>query len=329
MSGASGAIGLACVQALVRAGHDVRAFVRSGSSFLDLSWERRVELMEGDALDPTSVAAALEGTDAVFHCVSFPVSHYTQHIDALLNVLDLAAENCHVIYPGSLWVYGPPQMDRIGPDHPKESPAKLGAIRADLEAAVLEAGGTVVHLPAVYGPSVRSGYLRWVFERALAGRTVYYPSGLGRAIELMYVGDAARALLAALGKERARGSDYTAPGHSVISPDEFISLLFKAAGQPLRKRALPVRFARTLASLHPQYRALRDLAYILDPPPLLDGALIRRELGWVPETDYAEGIRRTVRWLRRSPAADHADERARSERRGRADFPEPADSAPA
>ena len=307
MTGAAGAIGLATVQMLLRAGHEVRAFVRSGPEFLRRSSEGRVELVEGDALDPAAVAAAIEGADAVIHGVDFPPRRYPLHIDALRHVLMEVAPGLQVIYPSNLWVYGPCLEGRVGPGHPKESPARLGSIRADLEDAVLASGGTVVRLPSLYGPSVRRGYLHWIFERAIAGKAVLYPGELDRAIEFLYVGDAARALVAAIGRGPARGAEFTAPGLEVTTPRAFVGLVFKASGQPLRLRSVPLSWTRAATSLHPRYRAMRDLSYLLECPPLLDGTRIRRELGWVPEIGYAEGVRRTVRRMREMERATRSE----------------------
>lgn len=307
VTGATGAIGLASVHMLVRAGHEARAFVRSRDSFLDRSSEPRVEVVEGDILDVAATEQALAGADAVIHCVDFPPKHFSLSIDAMRNVLEELPPEVQVIYPSNLSVYAPPQPERVGPKHPKQSPARLGAVKAELEQAVRAAAGTVVRFPEVYGPGVRVGRTARFFERALAGKTVYNPGSLDRALEFLYIGDAARALVAALGRTVARGAEYTAPGSAETTPREFISLIFKAAGQPPRLRHLPIDWLRRFAKLHPGYRATRELLYLYESPILLDGRIIRAQLGWFPEVDYREGIRRSVKW--------HRDQRTRTHNR--------------
>ena len=298
--GASGTMGLASVHMLVRAGHEVRAFVRSSATFFRRCAERRLEVVEGDILDRASVAEAMEDADAAIHCVDFPPPQLSLSWDALRHALEGLGPRGQFVYPGNNWVYGPPQTERIGPEHPKYSPARLGALRADLEKAVTAEGGTVVHLPEVYGPGVRRGVLNRIFQRALAGKAVLYPGDLDRPHEFLYVGDAARALIAPLGRPQARGMDFTAPGYASITPRDFISLVFKAAGQPPRIRSLPIGLMRFLLLLQPHGRERRELSYLYECSTLLDGTLIRRDLGWMPEVDYNEGTRRTVKWLRES-----------------------------
>lgn len=298
ISGATGIVGRACVKAALQAGHEVRVFVRSEPGLRDADFGPRVDVWEGDILDRGAVADALAGADAAIHCVAFAAREFGHNWDAVRHVLEGLRPGAQFVYPGNLWVYGPPQTDRVGPGHPKASRSRLGAVRADLEKAVTAEGGTVVHLPELYGPGVDRGWLYRAFRRALAGETAYFPGDLDRPIEFLYVADAARALIAPLGRRPARGSDYTAPGYRTTTPRELMALIYRAAAQPPRVRSIPVALLRFFDLFDPDRRLTRDLSYLLERAPLLDGTAIRRQLGWQPEVDYPEGVRRTIRWLR-------------------------------
>lgn len=296
---------------LVRAGHQVRAYVRRSEDFHGRHGDDRVDVVEGDVLDRTATGAALEGSDAVIHCVDFPPRQFADNWDALRHALESLGSGRQFIYPGNAWVYEPGDGERIGPAHPKTGPSALGAVRADLERAVTAEGGTVVHLPDVYGPGVLKGRLYDMFVRALKGKPVRYPGDPDTPREFLYIEDAARALVAPLGRPQSRGMDYTAPGHAPITPREFAELIARAAGRPLRLRPLPIGRLRLQAMFDPDRRALRELSYLHERPVLFDGTRIRRELGWSPEVGYADGVRRTVAWLRE---ADQAATRATTNR---------------
>lgn len=298
VTGATGTIGLACVDAAIRAGHQVRAFVRRSAEFRRLCRDERAEAVEGDILDRAATGAALEGSEAVIHCIDFPLHRFGLNWDALRHALEGLGSRRQFIYPANAWVYTPSHDERVGPDEPKDAPTTLGEVRADLEKAVTAEGGTVVHLPDVYGPGVLKGPLHAVFTRALAGRTARIPGDLERPREFLYIEDAARALVAPLGKRQSLGVDYTAPGPAPITPREFAELVFKAAGLSPRLQRTSLRWLRTTALLNPQRRAARQLLYLYERPVLFDGTRLRRDLGWSPEVGYAEGVRRTVRWLR-------------------------------
>ncbi|UCF18256.1 MAG: NAD-dependent epimerase/dehydratase family protein [Gemmatimonadota bacterium] len=298
VTGATGTLGFACVHAAIRAGHQVRAFVRRRAEFQRRCRDERVEAVEGDILDRTSAGAALENSDAVIHCIEFPPHRFSLNWDALRHALEGLGSRRQFIYPGNSWVYKPSDGERIGADNPKNAPTALGEVRADLERAVTAEGGTVVHLPDVYGPGVLKGFLQAMFVRAMAGQTVWFPGDLDRPHEFLYIEDAARALVAPLGKRQSYSVDYTAAGPEPITPRTFAELIFKAAGLSPRIRSTPMRWLRAKALLSPHRRALRDLLYLYERPVFFDARRLRSDLGWSPEVGYADGVRRTVRWLR-------------------------------
>lgn len=303
VSGATGTMGLACVGMLVRAGHAVRALVRSRAKFQRLSREHRVEVVTGDILDRASVAAAMEGADAAVHCVSFPLREFATKWDALRHVLEGLASGAHLVYPSQAWVHGP-AAEGAGRNNRKESTtARLSEQAVDIEKAVVAQGGTVIRLPWCYGPGVWKGLTHSVFERLLAGKIIWFPGDLDRALNLIYIEDAARALAAPLGRRAARGSLYDAAGFLPLAPRAFASLVSQVAGQPVRLRALPSRWLRLSAPLHRKAREWRELSELIEGPTAeLDGTAIRRDLGWLAEVDHSDGIRRTVQWFRRAVA---------------------------
>lgn len=294
VTGASGTIGLAAVNMLVRAGHQVRAFVRRPQALAGRYPVEKVEVVEGDVLDRTVVAETISGSEAVIHCVDFPATEFTHNWDALRHALEALRPGGSFIYPGVVWVYGVGGKGRLEPEHPKNSSSRLGAVRAEMEKAVTAEGGTVVRFPEAYGPGVLKGPLHALFERALAGKTVRFPGDLDRSVEFIYIDDAARALVAPLGRPQARGQDYHAPGFAPTTPREFAALIFKSAGSAPRIRSLSRRWLRILGR---DGRGRSELSYLDECAILLDGLRARRELGWRPEIDNAEGVRRTVRWL--------------------------------
>lgn len=70
ITGATGKVGSRLARRLAQRGDDVRALVRDPKRAADLL-AHRVELAEGDLVDPTLLAAAVRGVDAVVHCAAF------------------------------------------------------------------------------------------------------------------------------------------------------------------------------------------------------------------------------------------------------------------
>jgi len=69
VTGATGYIGGRLIPRLLRAGHDVRVFVRNPSKLQGREWVDDVEVFEGDLLEPETIQPALEGVDAAYYLV--------------------------------------------------------------------------------------------------------------------------------------------------------------------------------------------------------------------------------------------------------------------
>ena len=70
ITGATGKVGSRLSKRLAERGDQVRALVRDSQRAAELQ-EARIELAQGDLLDPDSLAAAARGVDAVVHCAAF------------------------------------------------------------------------------------------------------------------------------------------------------------------------------------------------------------------------------------------------------------------
>jgi dihydroflavonol-4-reductase len=69
VTGANGLIGANIVRELIADGHDVRAFVRPTSDLRSLAG-LRIEIVQGDVLQPETILAAANGCDVLFHAAT-------------------------------------------------------------------------------------------------------------------------------------------------------------------------------------------------------------------------------------------------------------------
>jgi UDP-glucose 4-epimerase len=70
VTGATGKVGSRLSKRLAERGNEVRALVRDRRRAAELG-EAHIELVEGDLTQPSSLAAAVRGVDAVVHCAAF------------------------------------------------------------------------------------------------------------------------------------------------------------------------------------------------------------------------------------------------------------------
>jgi NAD dependent epimerase/dehydratase len=151
ITGADGFIGSHLVEALVRSGHDVRAFVLY-NSFNSWGWldhcgpdvKGRFEVFAGDVRDPNGVRAAMKGRDAVLHLAALIAIPYSYHspdtyvdtnVKGTLNVVQAARDLGvnKVVHTSTSEVYGTARFVPITEEHPLQgqSPYSASKIGAD------------------------------------------------------------------------------------------------------------------------------------------------------------------------------------------------------
>jgi dTDP-glucose 4,6-dehydratase len=176
VTGADGFIGSHLVEALVRAGFEVRAFVLY-NSFNSWGWldrcaddvREQFEIFAGDIRDPHGVRTAMEGCDAVLHLAALIAIPYSYHspdtyvdtnVKGTLNVVQAARELgvSKVVHTSTSEVYGTAQYVPITEVHPLQgqSPYSASKIGADqiAQSFYLSFGTPVVTLRPfnTYGP---------------------------------------------------------------------------------------------------------------------------------------------------------------------------------
>jgi nucleoside-diphosphate-sugar epimerase len=161
LTGATGYVGSAVLDAFVRAGHTVTAFVRDPANVERLTL-RGVQAIAGDLAVPASYSQAAEGCEAIVH-TAFESSKRGPEVDRVAIDTLLGAAIRHAakgqaatfVYTSGVWVLGN-TVGQATEDAPVR-PTPLAAWRPEHEKLVLDAGRGRMLRTAVIRPGIVYG----------------------------------------------------------------------------------------------------------------------------------------------------------------------------
>lgn len=317
VTGAAGFTGGHLVKHLASRGDRVRAMVRrleGAPTFPGMP----VDVVQGDLTDPGSLREVLKDIEVVYNIAA-------RYREAGLKEADYRAVNAtavgslveearaararRVVHCSTVGVHG----DIEHPPADEDAPFKPGDIyqqtKLEGERLAVETGRrvgmdvTIVRPTGIYGP----GDLRLfkIFGRIAAGRFIMF--GPGRNYyHLTYVDDLCEAFRLCGAEEAARNRTYIIGGPQVTTVRELVAMTAQVAGVRRTQLRLPVTPVWVAGALCEAVCAPFGIA-----PPLyrrrvdffrksrsFDISRARREIGYDPQVDVREGVRRTLEWYR-------------------------------
>jgi nucleoside-diphosphate-sugar epimerase len=283
----TGAIGLATLDALHRRGETVRLVNRSGHARVPDD----VEVVAGDARDPTFTAQVAHGAAVVYQALNPPYPEWTTQFPLLQAGVLAAAEaaGARLVSMENVYLYGRPAGRTLTEDRPHDAHTTKGRLRATMSRELLAAhyaGRVEVAIGRAsdyFGPrgGAQSNLGDRVVPAALAGTTATVLGDPDQPHTYTYVPDIGEGL-AVLGEHPE------APGqvwHLPNDPDtrttrQLVDVLFRQAGHPRGKlRRLPPVLLRTLGLVNPTMRELVEMQYQFDEPFVVDSTKITSKLG--------------------------------------------------
>jgi UDP-glucose 4-epimerase len=303
VTGGAGFIGSHIVEALVRRGDRVRVFdnLSTGKRANLAPLGDRVELIEGDLVDPAAVRAAVAGVDCIFHeaalasvprSVEAPLDTHAACVTGTVNLLDAARRNGvrRVVYAASSSAYGDqPTSSKRETDLPAPiSPygaAKLAAeIYCQSFAATFGLETVCLRYFNVFGPrqdpdSPYSAVIPLFITALLAGRRpVVYGDG-GQSRDFTFVGNVVQGNLLAADAPNVSGQVINVANGRQTSLLELLDMLNRLLSTNVQPIHEPPRVGDVRESL-------------------ADITKARKLLKYEPAVEFEDGLRRSIDYYR-------------------------------
>ena len=308
VTGSEGFIGSHLTEELVKAGHDVRAFVLYNSfnswgwlDELDKNIMKHVEVFTGDVRDPNGVKEAMKGMDGVFHLaalIAIPFSYHSPdtyvdtNIKGTLNVLQAAREldTQRVLVTSTSEVYGTAQYVPIDERHPYQgqspySATKIGADRlAESFYRSFEMPVTIVRPFNTYGPrqSARA-VIPTIITQLLSGKEEIKLGSLTPTRDFNYVKDTANGFIEIYKSDKTIGEEINIATQQEIS-------IGQLAEELIRQINPKAKIICDEQRLRPEKSEVNRL--------LGCNEKIKRLTEWVPKYTFEEGLGETIAFLR-------------------------------
>jgi nucleoside-diphosphate-sugar epimerase len=295
--GATGGIGRAVVAELTARGREVRAV------------SRHAEGPHGFRADVTTAegaAAACAGAAVVYQCAQPPYAQWATEFVGFTDTVLSAVEKsgARLVMPDNLYMYGPVDAP-LHEELPYAADFPKGRARAQAAEMVLNAHregrvrACLGRASDYFGPGgVNTVLGPTIFAAAAAGKTARWLGETDEPHTVAYLPDIA-AGLATLGEHpKADGYAWHLPVGPPVTGDEFLDLVWRAAGGSPRSAGLGRGMQRLIGMFNSDVKELGETWYQRDRPFVVDDTAFRAAFGDVQVTPLDQAIAETVAWFK-------------------------------
>lgn len=289
----AGEVGSAVARLLADAGAPVVIVTRSGSG----PEHPMIRRIPADASSIDALLAAAPTAAVIYNCANPPYDRWAAEWPPMAAAFIAYAEHTGAVLAtvSNLYGYGPVDVP-MTEDLPLSATGSKGRIRARmwLDARTAHDAGriraTEVRGSDYICPGAQSRLGDRVVPKLLAGKGVQLLGPVDQPHSWTAPVDVARTLIAVGSDDRAWGRPWHVPSNPARTQRQAVDDLAEAAGvPPVKVGQLPNALVWALGVVNPTIRELREMAYQMERPYLLDDSATRTAFGIAP-TPWSEVI---------------------------------------
>lgn len=311
LTGADGFIGSHLAEALVRAGHDVRALVQY-NSFNSKGWldetsrdiVDELDIIAGDIRDRSQMRECVKDCEAVLHLAALiaipysyaaPQSYVDTNITGTLNILEAVrdVENVRMIHTSTSEVYGTAQFVPITESHPLQGQSPYSASKIAADQLVFSYFSsfalpvTIIRPFNTYGPrQSQRAVIPTIISQILSGADVIELGSTTPTRDFNFVEDTVSGFMAGLTAENIFGQTINLGSNFEISVGDTANLIAKTMNKDIEIRSSHVRTRPDSSEVERLFASNARAAELL---------------GWSPEygghEGFEKGLRKTIDWF--------------------------------
>lgn len=307
VTGAGGFIGSHLVEALVKKGCNIRAFIHYNSfnrwgwlDYVERCVKDSIEVFAGDVRDPYGVKKAMQDCDVVFHLaalIGIPYSYHSPdtyvdtNIKGTLNILQAAKELGveKVIHTSTSEVYGTAQFVPITEEHPvnPQSPYAATKVGADFLALSFYRSFNlpvaVIRPFNTYGPrqSARA-VIPTIITQIASGKTRMKLGSLYPTRDLVYVKDTVKGFIRIVESDNSIGKVINIGSNFEICIRDLANLIAKLM-------EVKIKIETEKKRERPEKSEIERL--------WADNKKAKELLEWLPKYTLEEGLKETIKWF--------------------------------
>ncbi len=320
VTGGTGFIGSHIVKYLLSRGFQVKVLVRGTSNSGRLA-DMDVELVYGDILEAGSLKKCCEDVDLVYSCVGIlgewgiPESTYWKvNTEGVRNLLESCPDSRirRFMHISSAGVLGPLQDGVIADESFPYNPSNVyEQTKCEAEKIISnlcpkkDIPFTTIRPEFVYGPG--DTHVLGLFKAIRQGKFVFIGNGES-LLHPTYIDDLIYGVHLCTANENAKGQIYLITGDKPIEVKDLAEAIAEELGVPQPSLKIPLPIAHLGANV------MEWTAKLIKFDPLLTDSRVRFftenrafssekarvELGYTPQVELREGVRRTVKWYQES-----------------------------